>query len=76
MLITFEKCGKLTAIATKDFLQPHLGMEGERKEGVEDDELWADGRKGRGENVNYVFLFPHNLSFHFILTIPIGSCIT
>lgn len=52
MLITVEKCGRLAAIAPKDFPQPHLGKDEERKE-VEDDELqvwgggWKEGREER-----------------------------
>ena len=59
VLITVEKCGRLAAIAPKDFPQPHLGKDEERKEEVEDDELQGggggmEGREG-GEKVNYVF---------------------
>lgn len=52
MLITVEKRGRLAAIAPKDFPQPHLGKDEERKEEVEDDELQVLGggwKEGSGE---------------------------
>lgn len=52
VLITVEKCGRLAAIAPKDFPQPHLGKDEERKEEVEDDELQVWGgewKEGSGE---------------------------
>lgn len=61
MLITVEKCGRLAAIAPKDFPQPHLGKDEERKEEVEDDELqvWGgDGRKGAGREGKLCLSFP------------------
>lgn len=60
MLITVEKCGRLAAIAPKDFPQPHLGKDEERKE-VEDDELqvWGgDGRKGGRREGKLCLSFP------------------
>ena len=46
VLITVEKCRKLTAIAPKKFSQAHLGMKGERKEEVGDDKLQGRWKKG------------------------------
>lgn len=70
VLITVEKCRKLTAIIPKKFPSAHLGMEGERKKEV-GDELQGRWKKGSGKRMSTMsFLFPPPSYFDFILIIP------